>query len=548
MLVNDASGSNPTSNSTPNATSHPNPLHEALPPVLGRLLSGTFWLALRTPLQVIFAFWSVPLIVEHLGPGRFGAYGFAWGFGFLQFLLEFGMSSALQRQVSDRYTRGDHDGVNRSVACGCAFYALVAAIQATVLLAIAAYGVPLTFDSQERDLIVRLLWLQAITAPCFGLSAVITSVLQAARRYDFIPRFEFWIVILRFGALWLGLRLGIDFVWIVAVQTMLSVGLSLGPALWVMTRQLGFFPHFGRFSKSDIIDLSRISVFMALLQLSVVLADKLDTTVLGYALEHPAPAIAVYQAISKPFLQIRQIGWMLAYLVMPAVASLAAANDQHSLERIKYDGTRLLLAAILPIVLLAFIDSKAFLTAWVPQFADQSHWMQLFLFATAPLILSVLVQMATGLGKVRVIALAAMGGALVNLPVSYIWTRFAGDVSGVIWGTVLTTWVSNLLIPGIYCFRILEVKPQEFLRRTLSAPLTAAACLIAVAWSSRGMVASIEMGASRIERAWPLVLHLTLGVLAFTIGYLVHPVGRQDAFTIWSKLRGHSRTADSGFH
>src|SRR5437868_4934072 len=88
------------------ATAPPNS-PRALPPVLGRLLSGTFWLALRTPLQAIFLFWSTRLILQAIGPNNFAAYQFAWGFGFLQFLLEFGISSALQRQISEAWTRGD---------------------------------------------------------------------------------------------------------------------------------------------------------------------------------------------------------------------------------------------------------------------------------------------------------------------------------------------------------------------------------------------------------------------------------------------------------
>ena len=65
------------------------------------------------------------------------------------------------------------------------------------------------------------------------------------------------------------------------------------------------------------------------MQLSVVLADKVDTTILGYALPDtdPGPSITVYQNVSKPFFQIRQTSWTLAYLVVPAVASLAASRD-----------------------------------------------------------------------------------------------------------------------------------------------------------------------------------------------------------------------------
>src|SRR5881227_2927342 len=108
-----------------------------LPPVLGRLLRGSIWLAIRTPLQVVFAFWSIPLTIHAIGD-LYGAYGFAWGFGFLQMLLEFGMSSALQRQVAETWTRGDRRGVDRAIACGMNFYAAMAVVQAAALLAIAA--------------------------------------------------------------------------------------------------------------------------------------------------------------------------------------------------------------------------------------------------------------------------------------------------------------------------------------------------------------------------------------------------------------------------
>src|SRR5262245_8974831 len=69
----------------------PGPSPRKLPPVLGRLLSGSFWLALRTPLQAVFSLWTIPLILQAVGSDAMGAYGFAWGFGFFQFLFEFGM-------------------------------------------------------------------------------------------------------------------------------------------------------------------------------------------------------------------------------------------------------------------------------------------------------------------------------------------------------------------------------------------------------------------------------------------------------------------------
>ena len=241
---------------------------------------------------------------------------------------------------------------------------------------------------------------------------------------------------------------------------------------------------------ADYKSLLNFSFYIALIQLSVVLADKVDTTVLGFILADPGPANTIYDVVSKPFLQLRQTGWMLAYMVMPAVASLVAARDDRALDRVKYDGTRLHIGTLLPVGLLAWIYAGPFLSLWIGDrlgydAAELAYLMRFFLVAAMPLVLSVLVQVAIGLNKVKVIALAALAGSIVNLPISCYLTWRLGDVSGVIWGTVLTTMFSNLLVPGIHVFRELHIQWREFLVRTLSAPAAGGLALLAATWAVR---------------------------------------------------------------
>jgi O-antigen/teichoic acid export membrane protein len=519
---------------------------KALPPVLGRLLSGTFWLALRVPLQAIFSLWQTQLVLEAIKPEGSGAYRFAWGFGFFQFLFEFGASSALQRQISDAWTRGDRDAVDRAIASGMNFYAAMAVLQVAALLGVAYGALPHSgLEPGSYPLVVKLLWLQAITAPSFGISVVVSSVLQAARRYDFVPRYELAITVLRFVVLLMGVKAGVDFFWIVATQTAIQVGLGLGPALWVMVRELDHVPHFRGARWADYKALGHFSFYIALIQISVVLADKIDTTILGFMLPEPAEAhIAVYDVVSKAFLQLRQTGWMLAYLVMPAVASLAAANDARGLERVKYDGTRMHIGLLLPVGLLAWIYAAPFLSLWCGNRlrydgSQVAPLMRLFLIAAIPLVLSVPAQMAIGLNKVKVIALSSLAGSLVNLPVSCYLTYRLG-VAGVIWGTVLTTLFSNLLVPGVYLFRELKIDPRTYLKRTIGAPMAGAAALVVVTALLRLVLPVAPSGPASLSRISLFLVHLTAGTMAYIAGYLLTPAGRGDFVELAGKLRRRS--------
>jgi hypothetical protein len=123
----------------------------------------------------------------------------------------------------------------------------------------------------------------------------------------------------------------------------------------------------------------------------------------------------------------------------------------------------------------------------------------------------------------------------VNLPISCILTARLG-VQGVIWGTVLTTMFSNLLVPGVYIFRELRIDLVTYLQRTLSAPLAGAIALVVATWVLRSAMPVTYPGTALWSRALPLILHLCVGCIAFAGGYLMTKIGRADLIELAGKL------------
>ncbi len=317
---------------------------------------------------------------------------------------------------------------------------------------------------------------------------------------------------------------------IVAAQITVPLLIQLVPSLWVMIRELGFVPHLGGAGRADYASLLHISFYVFLIQLSIVLGDKIDTTVLGYALSDtdPGPSITVYQNVSKPFMQIRQTGWTLAHLVLPVVASLAAARDESSLERIKYDGPRLLIGVLLPLALLAGIYAGPFLSLWVgPHYAPYAPMLQLFLVATLPLMLWVHAQMAIGMGRAE-LARAPPAGRVAGEPAAELFSdgptgRLRGDL-----GNGTDDPVFKLAGTGRLALPIAPGPTLELPVPDAQRPLLGAVLLIAATWVCRALLSPDPSGTTLATRSLPLVIHLTLGTLAYLAGYLAAPVGRAD--------------------
>jgi hypothetical protein len=162
--------------------------------------------------------------------------------------------------------------------------------------------------------------------------------------------------------------------------------------------------------------------------------------------------------------------------------------------------------------------------------------MRLFLVAAFPLALSVAAQMSIGLKKIKLIALSSLAGSLVNLPMSCYLTARLGVV-GVIWGTVLTTLFSNLLVPAPYLFRVLQIDPRIYLRNSLGAPLAGAAGLLLWTAGLRLFMPISFAGASQWSRAVPLLVHLSSATLAYLAGYALVPAGRADLEDLLLKIR-----------
>jgi hypothetical protein len=98
---------------------------------------------------------------------------------------------------------------------------------------------------------------------------------------------------------------------------------------------------------------------------------------------------------------------------------------------------------------------------------------------------------------------------------------------------------SNFLEPGVYIFRVVQIDPGTFVRRTLVAPVCGLAALLIATTAMQATMPlhpSAERGMSLV-RWLPLAIHLAIASAAYASGYLAVPTGRTDLVEIVGKFR-----------
>ena len=163
--------------------------------------------------------------------------------------------------------------------------------------------------------------------------------------------------------------------------------------------------------------------------------------------------------------------------------------------------------------------------------------MRLFLVAALPLVLSVPVQMSIGLNKIKVIALAALAGSLVNLPISCYLTARLGVVGRDLGhraddALLEPAGARHLRLPraGDRPADLPEADPERAAGRRRRAGRGHLGPAVADAGRRPRPAAGLAHDAARS-------LHLAAGTVAYLAGYLLVPAGRGDLAELAARLR-----------
>jgi O-antigen/teichoic acid export membrane protein len=502
------------------------------PGLAWRTVKNSVWGMIEFLWPLALALFASPFMVHRLGVDAFGVLSVVGvTLGFFGF-LDLGIGGAATRHIAVAHEKGDTAEVNRVVGTVLAFYLIVGAVGA--LIVVGSAGLLATK-------VLRVpVWLQPITQFAFYVSAVgfamqlisglFIAIPRAIQRYDISARLSIafgtlstltTVVILLFGK-----GLG----WVVVGA--LAVNIANLFVAWIFCRRL--IPNLRtrvHFESELFKELASFGAYFLMAQLGVLLLYQADKIMVGAFVS--VAAVTYYVVPGNLATKIQGLIAAATGVVFPLSSALFETGKRDAFERLYREGTRLVLIIGTAISVPMAVYAGKFLTYWMgPEIAQHSAVVMMVLVGTYYLLglTAIPWQIAMGLGRVKVNAIFTFLMAATDIALFLVLIRPFGVV-----GAALAYLISALVgVPALIVYierRVIGFSGAEFLKIGWRIWVVAAVQAL-LAWLSLSLVTNLLLTLILM-----VVSLVSFGLIYVLFGFM-QPGDKDLVRMLWTRVRG----------
>jgi O-antigen/teichoic acid export membrane protein len=433
--------------------------------VAGGVPVNTVLLGARTLVRGLVALAMLPLLVNRLGAAPTGLFVFATTLtGYLN-AAEYGVGLSVTKYVAEHRATGEHERLGSILR---ASLLLLLGLGALAAVGVAALGLlagqALFAAASVRSQALPTLLVTAGVAFAYWPSRLGPAALRGLERYDICAQIEISCAVLTLGLIFL------------ASGATHSVALLSGlfGAVFVFEGALATalaWPHLGlrrgvgRWRGTHLRSAMGFSVGLFLMGISDTFVYESDRIVITAFVG--AAAIVVYEVALRPHSGVRLISGLVGSALVSTSSRLVAQDRAARLRELVLVGSLYGIVVTVPFVVLTVVLARPIVAAWIgPAYARHANYVQIFVsywFLGASS--SVLGAAIYGIGRIRVFVWLTVAGAVLTLGLSIALTAAWGTV-GVIWGTVISAWLS-LPLSLHFALRHVGISKARFAREVL---------------------------------------------------------------------------------
>jgi O-antigen/teichoic acid export membrane protein len=423
-------------------------------------MSGT-----RTLVRGVVALALLPLLIDRIGAEPTGLFIFATTLTGYFTAVQYGLALSVTKYVAEYRAREEAEQLGSVLRASLVILLGVGVVIAALLALLGAIGGQALFVAPAvRSEAVPALLAAAATALLYWPSRIGPAALQGLERYDLCAVVEMASSVATLGLIYLvsGWTHSVAVLTALFGALLVLEGVGAGVLAWP---HLGLRRGVGRWRGAHLRPAFGFGGGLFLIGLSDTFIYESDRIVLAALVG--AAAIVVYEVALRPHTAVRLISGLTGSALVSTFSRLVAQDRVDRLRELVLVGSLYSVVLTVPCVILTFVLAQPIVAVWVDHgYGRYAVYVQIFvsywfLAGSAGVLGSAI----WGMGRIRVFVWYTVLGAVVTLGLSVGLTVAWGTV-GVIWGTVIPSWV-GLPIWMHFALRRVGIPKARYAREVL---------------------------------------------------------------------------------
>lgn len=480
-----------------------------------RLLTGTasYVIARFTTAGLWFAL--TPLLLAQVGPTGYALWVLMAAVGSYGALLDLGIGGAVVKYIAEHTAREEHEAATAVLASAQWVYLLLAIATIGVSLLVAPIFPGLLHLAPEaHPLASRLVILTGIFMALMILFSPYTAALRGLQRHDLFNAVEVTGSVVLAAMTIFALLQGWGVTGVIAMNIPANIvtgGLSVylcrrvAPGLGMGWRQANI---------ATARRLASLSTSMFAIDVAQCLRTRSDAFIIAVSL--PVSAVTPFSLARRLGDVTEMAARQFVKVVLPLASELDAGRQGDKLHALFVIGSRVTLAATVPVAVILSVLAGPILTLWVGAEYAQHAPLVAILAAASVCVTSQApaAEILQGMGRHRFVASTTMASAVGSIALSLLLLPVFG-LLGVALGALMPAVIASLGVLMPYAHRTLQVSWWSSLRKIWLPGLVPGAAAAAMLWALqlRSDAPSVVVLVS-----WAFAAALVYGV-----GYLAMP-------------------------
>ena len=336
-----------------------------------KLLRHTVFNLIGLGAPLLVAVGTIPVLIHHLGPSRFGLLTLIWAVVSYFGLFDLGLGRALTQQLAVVFVNKEYKKVGPLVGTATVLMAMLGILGGVLMAAAASWGVDLIQDVPDRQEAISAVYAMALAMPFIVLTSGFRGILEAQHAFGIINLIRLPMGLFTFlGPLAVVLYGGsprLDYIaWVLVAGRVIACGVHAYYAWRVFPKERSTLAWQVELLKP----LCSSGGWLTVSNIISPLMSYLDRFVLGAIVS--ASAVAYYATPQELVLKLAIVPIALTAVLFPAL-SASIKDCQESTFILVKKAMFWLFLTILPITVAITLFSEKLLSTWINKdFSNQS--------------------------------------------------------------------------------------------------------------------------------------------------------------------------------